>query len=174
MQRIRARDIEAFEQLYRRYRDRLARFLMRRLHRPQLVEEVLNDTLMVVWDRAETFNGDSKLSTWIFGIAYRRSMKALRHHQDPIEDEAAAERASLEPSPEEGYGRERSRKLLKQAVDQLSPEHRSVVEYTYIHELGYQEIAEIMSCPVGTVKTRMFHARRQLRRLLAGELPDWI
>ena len=57
---------------------------------------------------------------------------------------------------------------------ELSAEHRTVLELTYFKELGYQEIAEIMSCPVGTVKTRMFHARRQLRRRLAGELPDWI
>ena len=174
MERVRARDVDAFEQIYHNYHDRLARFLLKRIHRPHLVEEVLNDTLMVVWDCAHAFKGDSKLSTWIFGIAYRKSMKALRNHQDPVEDKAAEERASLEPSPEDGYGHERSRALLLKAMSELSPEHRAVVEFTYFHEFGYQEIAEIMQCPVGTVKTRMFHARRQLRRLLAGELPDWI
>lgn len=174
MERIRARDVDAFEALYRGYRDRLSRFLMKRIHRPHLVEEVLNDTLMVVWDCAHAFKGDSKLSTWIFAIAYRKSMKALRNHQDPIEDKAAEERASLDPSPEDGFGRERVRALLLQAMAELSHEHRAVLELTYFHELGYQEIAEIMQCPVGTVKTRMFHARRQLRRRLPGELPDWI
>ena len=174
MERIRAKDVDAFEELYRSYRDRLARFLLKRIHRPHLVEEVLNDTLMVVWDQANAFKGDSKLSTWIFAIAYRKSMKALRNHQDPIEDKAADERASLDPSPEDGFGRERTRALLLQAMAELSPEHRQVLELTYFHEIGYQEIAEIMSCPVGTVKTRMFHARRQLRRRLAGELPDWL
>ena len=174
MERIRARDVDAFEELYRGYRDRLSRFLLKRIRRPHLIEEVLNDTLMVVWDHAAAFKGDSKLSTWIFAIAYRKSMKALRNHQDPIEDKAAEERASLDPSPEDGFGRERTRALLLQAMAELSPEHRSVLEFTYFHELGYQEIAEIMSCPVGTVKTRMFHARRQMRRRLAGELPDWI
>lgn len=174
MERIRAKDVDAFEELYRSYRDRLARFLLKRIHRPHLVEEVLNDTLMVVWDQANAFKGDSKLSTWIFAIAYRKSMKALRNHQDPIEDKAADERASLDPSPEDGFRRERTRALLLQAMAELSPEHRSVLELTYFHEIGYQEIAEIMSCPVGTVKTRMFHARRQLRRRLPGEFPDWI
>jgi RNA polymerase sigma factor (sigma-70 family) len=174
MERIRARDVDAFEALYRGYRDRLTRFLMKRIHRPHLVEEVLNDTLMVVWDCTHAFKGDSKLSTWIFAIAYRKSMKALRNHQDPIEDKAAEERASLEPSPEDGFGRERVRALLLQAMAELSTEHRQVLELTYFHELGYQEISEIMQCPVGTVKTRMFHARRQLRRRLPGELPDWI
>ncbi|HEY4029914.1 MAG TPA: sigma-70 family RNA polymerase sigma factor [Caulobacteraceae bacterium] len=174
MDRIRARDVDAFEELYRGYRDRLTRFLLKRIHRPHLVEEVLNDTLMVVWDCANAFKGDSKLSTWIFAIAYRKSMKALRNHQDPIEDKAAEERASTDPSPEDGIGRERTRALLLQAMAELSHEHRQVLELTYFHELGYQEIAEIMACPVGTVKTRMFHARRQLRRRLPGEFPDWI
>ena len=174
MERIRGKDVEAFEELYRNYRNRLARFLFKLVHRPHLVEEVLNDTLMVVWDRAHAFNGESKLSTWIFAIAYRKSMKALRSYQEPVEDKAAEERVSLDPSPEDEFGRERTRALLLQAMAELSPEHRAVVEFTYFHEMGYQEIAEIMSCPVGTVKTRMFHARRQLRRRLAGELPDWI
>lgn len=174
MQRIRARDVDAFEQLYRSYRDRLSRFLLKRLRRPHLIEEVLNDTLMVVWERPDAFNGDSKLSTWIFAIAYRKSLKALRKHQDPVEDVSAEECVSLEPSPEDGFARERVRTLLIQAMAELSPEHRQVLELTYFREIGYQEIAEIMSCPVGTVKTRMFHARRQLRRRLAGQLPDWI
>ena len=174
MDRIRAKDVDAFEELYRSYRSRLARFLFKLVHRPHLVEEVLDDTLMVVWDRAHSFNGESKLSTWIFAIAYRKSMKALRSHQDPVEDKSAEERVSLEPTPEDQFARDRTRALLLQAMAELSPEHRAVVEFTYFHEMGYQEIAEIMSCPVGTVKTRMFHARRQLRRRLSGELPDWL
>ena len=174
MERIRAKDVDAFETLYRSYRNRLARFLFKLVHRPHLVEEILDDTLMVVWERAEAFNGESKLSTWIFAIAYRKSMKALRRHQDPVDDKAAGERVSLDPSPEDEFGRERIRALLLQAIGELSAEHRAVVEFTYFHEMGYQEIAEIMACPVGTVKTRMFHARRQLRRRLAGDLPDWL
>src|ERR1700753_1250486 len=109
MERIRARDVDAFEALYRGYRDRLTRFLMKRIHRPHLVEEVLHDTLMGVGDGAHTFKGASKLSTWIFAIAYRKSMKALRNYQDPIEDKAADERVSLEPRPEDGFGRGRGR-----------------------------------------------------------------
>lgn len=174
MQRIRARDLDAFEELYRSYRDRLTRFLAKRIRPPQLIEEVLNDTLMVIWNRPDSFNGDSKLSTWIFAIAYRKAMKALRSHREPVEDRAAEERVSPDPNPEEGFGRQRTRSLLLQAMAELSPEHRTVLDLTYFHELGYQEIADIMSCPVGTVKTRMFHARRQMRRRLAGDLPDWL
>ena len=60
------------------------------------------------------------------------------------------------------------------AMDELSPAHRAVVDLTYFHDLGYREIATILECPVDTVKTRMFHARRHLRRRLAGELADWV
>jgi len=89
LESIRAGDRQAFEQLYRLYHPRLTRFLMNLVRRPQLVEEVLNDTLMVVWERADSFNGASKLSTWIFGIGYRKAMKALRRQQDPLDDPEA-------------------------------------------------------------------------------------
>lgn len=174
MGRIRARDISAFEELYRAYRTRLSHFLFRLVRRPHLVEEIMNETLLVVWDRPDSFKGDSKLSTWIFAIAYRRAMKALRRFDDPIEDHRAHERVSLDPTPEEEIARDRARELLLRAIADLTQEHRTVVELTYFHEMGYQEIAEIMNCPVGTVKTRMFHARRHLRRALTGALPDWV
>jgi RNA polymerase sigma-70 factor (ECF subfamily) len=168
------RDIDAFETLYRSYHSRLSRFLIKLIHRPTLVEEVLNDTLMVVWERAQTFNGASKLSTWIFAIAYRKAMKALRRQDEPIEDARAEERPSEALSPEDLLGKTKAQILLMEAIAELSPHHRAVVDFTYFHEMGYREIAEIMDCPVDTVKTRMFHARRHLKRRLAGILPDWL
>jgi RNA polymerase sigma-70 factor (ECF subfamily) len=172
--RIRAKDVAAFETLYCSYHTRLSRFLLRLVNRPSLVEEVLNDTLMVVWDKADSFKGASKLSTWIFAIAYRKAMKALRKQDQPVDDDAVAERVSLDPTPEEDFGHDRRRALLLKAMEALSPEHRAVINLTYFHEMGYREIAGIMDCPVDTVKTRMFHARRHLKRQMTGELPDWI
>lgn len=87
--RIRSREMAAFEELYRNYYVRVRRFLIKLIHRPTLIEEVLNDTFLVVWDRTDTFNGASKLSTWVFGIAYRKAMKALRRQDQPIEDQRA-------------------------------------------------------------------------------------
>jgi RNA polymerase sigma-70 factor (ECF subfamily) len=174
IQRILVKDIGAFEELYRIYCPRLTRFLSRLVQRPQIVEEVMNDTLMVVWDKADSFQGGSKLSTWIFGIAYRKAMKALRKQDEPVEDPWADQRVSLDPSPEDELGRQRIQVLLHRAIAELSPDHRAVVEFTYFHEMGYREIADIMGCPVDTVKTRMFHARRHLKRRLSGESPDWL
>ena len=171
---VRVGDLQAFEQLYRLYHPRLSRFLFHLVRRPQLVEEVINDTLMVVWERAATFNGASKLSTWIFAIANRKAMKALRRQDEPVEDTRAEERLSLDPSPEQEAGQHRLQALLMDAMTNLSPEHRAVVTLTYFQGMGYREFASIMECPVDTVKTRMFHARRQLRRRLAGEFADWL
>jgi RNA polymerase sigma-70 factor (ECF subfamily) len=174
LDKVRRGDRGAFEALYRVYHPRLTRFLMRLVRRPQLVEEALNDTLMVVWQRPDSFHGGSKLSTWIFAIAYRKAMKALGRFDDPREDLEGFERADEGPGPEENSAGVLRRDLLARAMDELSPAHRAVVDLTYYHELDYNEIARILDCPVGTVKTRMFHARRQLRRIVGGGLEDWV
>lgn len=172
--RVAERDLEAFEQLYRIYHRRLSRFLFNLLRRPSMIEEVLNDTMMVVWEGAGSFNGASKLSTWIFTIAYRKAAKALRRRDEPVEDDRSEELVSLDAGPDEELAQERRQALLAEAVATLSPDHRAVVDLTYYHEMGYRDIAGIMDCPVDTVKTRMFHARRHLRRKLGGGLADWI
>ena len=172
--RIVTGDRRAFETLYRLYYPRLSHFLIRMLRRPTVVEEVLNDTLLIVWNKAETYNGLSKVSTWIFAIAYRRALKALRRVDDPMEDTFAEYRESGEPGPEQLLGRSQVSVLLTEALTGLSHDHRTVVDLAYFHEMGYREIAEIMDCPVDTVKTRMYHARRNLRASLSGQLADWL
>jgi RNA polymerase sigma factor (sigma-70 family) len=167
-------DLRAFEEFYRLYHPRLTRFLANMMRRPELIEEVLNDTLMVVWRKADTYNGTSKVSTWVFAIAYRKALKALRNFDEPIEDKFAETRESPEAGPEQQMGRRQVQQALLGAMDELSADHRTVVHLTYFHEIGYNEIAEIMTCPVDTVKTRMFHARRRLKTMLDGTLADWL
>ena len=161
--RTAAGDLRAFELLYRLYHPRLTRFLERMTRRPGLVEEVLDDTLMVVWRRADTFKGDSKLSTWIFAIAYRKALKALRRLDYPAVDESADERPEPGPGPEQRFGEGELRSALLAALTQLSAPQRAVVDLAYFQGLGVREIAEIADCPVDTVKTRMFYARRRLQ-----------
>lgn len=169
-----ARDLHAFERLYRLYHPRLSRFLGNILRRQHLVEEALDDTMMVVWNRCERYDGSSKVSTWIFAIAYRIALKARSRWDDPIEDALADLRPSPDPGPEQEFSRHQIQGVLLQAMSQLSTEHRTVVDLTYFHEAGYGEIAEIMDCPVGTVKTRMYHARRHLKEALASRFADWL
>lgn len=171
--RILIRDQRAFQELYEGYRPRLSRFLMQLVKRPPLVEEVVNDTMMVVWDGLDRFKGESRLSTWVFAIAYRKGMKALSRNDDPVEDADEA-LASVEADPEESAAHTQRHIALRRAMDRLSADHRAVMDLTYFHEMGYREIAAIMNCPVDTVKTRMFHARRHLKQLLAGDRSDWL
>jgi RNA polymerase sigma factor (sigma-70 family) len=130
--------------------------------------------MMVLWQRPDSYAGASKLSTWIFAIAYRKALKAMQRHDEPIEDALAAARASDEAAPDEELERVRTHAALAVAIGELSPEQRAVVDLSYFHELGYREIAEIVGCPVDTVKTRMFHARRRLKARLAGDRGDWL
>ena len=172
--RVSAQDLQAFEQLYRIYQPRLARFLLGMLQRPQLIEEVLDDTMMVVWQTAGSFRGSSKLSTWIFAIAYRKALKARARWPEPVEDEEYDTRVSPDPGPDQQLHHHRLHDALVTAMNQLSREHRAVVDLTYFHGMGYREIAEIVDCPVDTVKTRMFHARRRLKQAMPGTFSDWL
>jgi RNA polymerase sigma factor, sigma-70 family len=171
--RIAAGDLRSFEALYRLYRPRLLRFLDRLIRRPGIVEEVLDDTMLVVWHRADSYNGNSKVSTWVFAIAYRKALKALQRFDEPMDDEAACAGIDGTLGPEQQAGLFELREVLARALDSLSAEHRAVIDLTYFRGLCYREIAQIVACPVDTVKTRVFHARRKLRTLLAAELKDW-
>jgi RNA polymerase sigma factor (sigma-70 family) len=172
--RVSAGDLQAFERLYRMYQPRLARFLISMLQRQQLVEEVLDDTMMVVWQTAGSFRGSSKPSTWIFAIAYRKALKAKLRWPDPVEDDEYDTRISDEPGPDDQLHHQRLHNALREAMETLTAEHRAVVDLTYFHGMGYREIAEIVDCPVDTVKTRMFHARRRLKQAMPGSLADWL
>jgi RNA polymerase sigma-70 factor (ECF subfamily) len=148
----------------------MARFLTRLTHRYDLAEEIINDTFWVVWRKAGDFRGESQPSTWIFGIAYRKARNAFRSVS------RLAAQTSLEalsaPACSEPFSTEELRDWLQQALSQLPAEQQLAVQLCY--ELGYscEEISAITSCPVNTVKTRLFHARAKLQKLLprlAGE-----
>ena len=169
IRRIAAGDARAFEKLYRDYFPRLTRFLYRMMRRPALVEEVVNDTMLVVSQKAAAFEESARVSTWIFSIAYRKGLKALRDMDEPVE---SGPELGSDSGPREELMRQQLRKVLFEAVDALSVDHRTVIELTYFHGAGYREIAQIMGCPVDTVKTRMFHARRRLKALLPDQLEE--
>lgn len=168
---VAAGDRQAFERLYRGYFPRLVRFLGRMTHSTPLIEEVINDTMLVVWRRAGSYDGSSKVSTWVFGIAWRKAKKALSMVDEPVESDDTAW-ADEQPSPEQQALADQLARRLAGAVASLPWSQRLAVVLTYFHGMDYGEIAAIAECPVNTVKTRMFHARRRLKQLLAGEEDD--
>lgn len=166
LRRIAAQDRAAFEVLYHRYYRRLFGYVFKITRRAELVEEIVNDVLLVVWQTAGRFEGRSQPSSWILGIAYRRALKSLARQRRGEDDALDPQWSSPEAGPERSTARREEASALGRALEALSPEQRAVVELTYFHGLAYREIAEVLSCPENTVKTRMFHARRRLRQLL--------
>lgn len=166
-------DRRAFEALFRLYFPRLVRFVDPLLRHPASIEEVASETLLLVWQKAATYDGSARVSTWIFGIAYRRALKALSRMDLPVDVPADLEEASADDAPECRLDTARRRLAVGAAIAALPLEQRATVQLAYFHDMDYAEIADVLECPVNTVKTRMFHARRRLRTLLAGMEEDW-
>ena len=164
LERVIARDREAFRELYVAYHRRLARFLMRLTRRYDVAEEVINDTLWVVWRKAGEFRGESRISTWIMGIAYRRALKTLQAggmaaaEMVPVDGEVLAGKDEYDAAEMSDW--------IVHAMEKLPAEQRLALEFAYTFGHSCEEIAQIMDCPINTVKTRMFHAREKLRRIL--------
>lgn len=163
--RVAAREQAAFAELYGIYRRRLARFLGRFLDSPDTIDEVINDVMFVVWQNASGFELRSKVSTWIFGIAWRKALKALERQKRSTAPPELSEEVGR---PDEAASALENREWLAHALDRLAPDQRLVVELTFFVGCSYQEIADIADCPVNTVKTRMFHARHRLRDILVS------
>jgi RNA polymerase sigma-70 factor (ECF subfamily) len=165
--RIAGGDREAFERLYHAYFPRLTRFLHRTTRNLQLIEEIVNDTMLVVWKKAPSWDASCKVSTWIFAIAWRRARKALHGADEPVDGAPELLEAGPDSQPDRQFARLRQHQAVDAAVNALPVEQRAVVQLTYFHDMGYADIAEVLGCPENTVKTRMFHARRRLATLLA-------
>ena len=160
---IAAGDRRALEELYLSFHRRLARFLSRFTSRYENVEEIINDTFLVVWQSAKDFRNASQVSTWIIGIAYRTALKSFRRRKN----HAAAQ--SLEDYPEQTVDPTFDAELndwLSHGLSRLPMEQRLTLELAYHMGHSLEEIAAITDCPVGTVKARMFHAREKLRQYL--------
>ncbi|MGH8567533.1 MAG: RNA polymerase sigma factor, partial [Gammaproteobacteria bacterium] len=138
----------------------------------------VNDTLLGVWQSAGRFDPDTAgVSTWIFGIAHHKALKALSrlyreaggapgceptdtHADDPVEE------VDLD-TPERTVAGWEIGQALATALEELSPEHRSVLELAFAEGLSYREIGALLDCPLNTVKTRVFNARKRLADSLA-------
>ncbi|HEY4093000.1 MAG TPA: sigma-70 family RNA polymerase sigma factor [Luteibacter sp.] len=166
LQRMSAGDRAALTVMYRGYHGRLTRFLARLTRRSDIIEEVINDTFWIVWQKAASFQGESRVSTWIMGIAYRCGLKSLRQHgSEPVDEDSIPE--DRVPSHDPGDDRE-LRDWLGRGMERLSADQRVVVELVYGIGHSLDDVAAIMQCPVGTVKARLFHARVKLRNVLPG------
>jgi RNA polymerase sigma factor (sigma-70 family) len=162
-------DESALEQLYLHYYTRLFRFIARITRHDDLIDEIINDVMYVVWEKAASYDKKYKPTTWIFGIAYNKARQAVRNASNTEEEsfDDLDEDSSWLGKQDEGLLQLEMDDWLGFALGELSPEHRAVIELTYYEGLHYSEIAVIMGCPENTVKTRMHHARKNLAVILA-------
>ncbi len=166
--RVAAGEQAAFETIYTNYYERLFRFVYRVTRRLDTVEEVIQETLLVVWEKSDSYDNSCKFSTWLFGIAYRKALKSLAKSakSDNDLDLADFEEQLADDGPSPARQIERD-DWLNAALDILPAEQRAVIELTFHQGLNYKEIAVILGCPENTVKTRMFHARKKLQQFAA-------
>lgn len=169
---------QAFGQLVIRYQDRLFNGVVRMLRCEELAADVVQDTFVLAWRKLDRFAGRSGFYTWLFRIARNQALSRLRARKpmaslDDQEWSAADRVISGEPAPDAELQKEDDRMQLEQALARLSEEHRSILVLREMEELDYEQIAEALGVPVGTVRSRLFRARLQLRdeltRTMAGE-----
>ena len=159
------RDRRAFEELYLAYHRRLMRFVLRIAPRYAIAEELINDTFWVVWQKADEFRNASRVSTWIMGIAYRQVLKALRSARSGLPSVGNPDSA-VQFGTEAPARMTEEQDWIMRGLQQLPPAERMALELAYYLWHSCEEIAEIMSCSIPMVKTRMYHARAKLRTLL--------
>lgn len=166
-------DREAFSRLYRRYEARVYGYVRNFVRDSGLAEDLVVETMSAVWNGASTFDGRSRVSTWILGVARHKAIDAVRartRRPVTVPVDAANDVECPMPGPPDSVGAEQVARQTRRALDALSGEHREVLRLAFYEELPYEEIAQLLQIPANTVKTRVFYAKQTLRRhLLALE-----
>ena len=163
LRRIAVGEQAALQALFELYHTRIFRFIKRLIGSEAIAEEIANEVFMEVWRNAGKFEGRSKVSTWIMAIAHNRAVSALRKRQETqIEDDMFETIADTADNPETVSAKRSKGEQIRLCMERLTPEHREIIDLVYYHEKSIAEIAEIVSIPASTVKTRMFNARQKL------------
>lgn len=170
LQRVSDGDRLAFDDLFANYYPRLFAFLFRMTRSHGSAEELANDVMYTLWKDAGNFRGASKVSTWIFGIAYRQSLALLKKRKltvVPFVDDVSSGHDTDRQLENEDW--------VRHGLELLPPKQKLTVMLVYFLGLSCEETANVSGVPVSTVKTRMFNARKNMKvHLVAGGVPqDW-
>jgi RNA polymerase sigma-70 factor, ECF subfamily len=163
--KVAAGDRCAMEALFRRHCASVYRFVVRLSGDAALAEDTVSETFLEVWKSAQSFAGRSQVLTWLLAIARHKALSAVRGR-------SAFRQGDLEPAvpsaddPEVSVYRKDRSKILRACLGRLSPAHREILDLVYYHEKSIEEVAHILATPAGTVKTRIFYARRYLAEFL--------
>ncbi len=151
---------------YDRYNVQVYRFVLRLIRDASNAEDVVSEVFFVVWRQAGRFEYRSEVSTWVLAIARYKAISVMRQRQDePLEDAAAHEIVDEANDSQVALEKKDTAAVLRGCLTRLSAKHREVIDLVYYHEKSVNEVAEIIGVPTNTVKTRLFYARQQMRKL---------
>ncbi len=183
VQRAKEGDVRAFAELMERHQTRIHHLCLRFLGDVGLAEDVVQETFLAAWNALSTFRGDSAFGTWVHRIAVNRSRNRLlsdrRRHREmhlAIDGADDDDDPPLQlPDPTGGpdavlLGRQVD-DVIQGALDRLDEEQRVVLVLRDVQDLSYEEIADVLSVPRGTVKSRIHRARAALSAILGATLP---
>ncbi|WP_415183367.1 sigma-70 family RNA polymerase sigma factor [Phaeovulum sp.] len=162
------RDRDAFARLYDHFAPRLKGFIIRSGAPGAQAEDIVQDVMLTVWRKAELFDPHrAQVSAWIYQIARNRQIDIARKERRPIPDELTEE-PDCEPDASQIIAVEQETRKLEQALAQLKPDQRDIVERAYLGELTHQEISTMTGLPLGTIKSRIRLGLERLRHELKG------
>jgi len=176
IRRCRTGDAEAFGDLVLRYQDRLFGTLVHILGSLEDARDTAQDAFVLAFQKLDSFRGDSAFYSWLFRIAYNAAMTRRRkdRHSNHSSVEAAREQHGSEPQderpsadPEYALQSEERQQLVRTALEELAEEYRVALVLKEMDGLRYDEIARIVDCPIGTVRSRIHRARQELRDKLS-------
>ena len=176
VERVAKGDRAAVRLLFMRHHARVYRFAARQTGSDMMADDIANEVFLELWRQAPAFEGRSEVSTWLLGIARFKALSALRRKKEEwLGDDDAAAIPDTADTPEVAVMKDDKATALRRMINALPEEHRTVIDLAYYHANSVTEIAEILSIPVATVKTRMFYARKKLGEALkaAGFERGW-
>jgi RNA polymerase sigma-70 factor, ECF subfamily len=158
---------DAFATLVERYDRAVYHLAYRTLHDVEDARDATQEAFFKAFRSLRTFRPGAKFSTWIFAIAYHACCDRLNRRKR-YSSEELPERADVAPGPEQQAIALDEAQRLRTAIDALPEKYRTVITLFHLQGKQYEEIANVLDLPMGTVKTHLFRAKEQLRRLLSG------
>jgi RNA polymerase sigma-70 factor (ECF subfamily) len=160
-------DQDAFSLLVLRYQRRVFNLVFRMLQNYEEACEITQETFLAAWQGLPAFRGEARFTTWLYRIAYNCSLKQLdaRKRDQALQVALQSEQKDEEPQSTQ-LARLDNQELVQEQLSQLPPKYRIVLILRHLQDMTYEEMAEVLTMPIGTIKTHLFRARNLLKERL--------
>ncbi len=170
LEQIAGGDESALETLFERCGDRLYAYIFSMVKDESSAQDVLQETLIAIWKQAGSYRGEGRMIAWAYGIARNKALRTYRRRENlPLDEQVENSAQSIGGDPERQAQLQQRREVLRRGLNALAPQYREVLDLFFLHDMKLKEIAAICKIPLGTVKSRLNHARRELKNTLARQ-----